>query len=112
MLQSPLYSRIMHTPFEDRDKILRRCGHHNVLSLDKKFHCTLAPEGAFDHSFWGCGDFCNEAAQLRTMRWIGRVKAEIGRMLANFAAQLSLRNFYLLPHWQCIMPGGQQQPQA
>ncbi len=87
----------MHTSFEDRDKILRRRGHYNVLSLNKKFHCTLAPEGAFDHSIWRCCDLCNETTQLRPMHWVGRVKAEISRMLANFAAQLSLRSLYLLP---------------
>jgi len=97
MLQSPLYSRILYTSLEDRDKILCGCGHHNVLSLDKKFHCTLAPEGACDHSIWDCGDLCNEATKLYPMDWIGGVKAEISRMFANFAAQLSLRNLCLLP---------------
>ena len=80
----------MHTSLEDRDKILRRCGNHNVLSLDKEFHCTLAAEGACNHSLWSCDDFCNEATKLRPMGRISWVKAEISRMFTNFSAQLSL----------------------
>jgi hypothetical protein len=80
----------MHTSLEDRDKILYRCGDHNILSLDKKFHCTLAAEGACDHSLWGCYDLCNEATKLCPMGWVRWVKAEISRMFTNFSAQLSL----------------------
>lgn len=87
----------MHTSLEDRDKIFRGCTHHNVLSLEKKFHRTLAPEGAFNHSIGGCCDLCNEATQLCPMHWVGWVKTEISRMFANFSAQLSLRNLWLLP---------------
>ena len=74
----------MHTSLEDRDKILHGCGDHNVLSLDKKFHCPLAAEGACDHSLWGCYDLCNEATKLYPMGWVSWVKAEISRMFTNF----------------------------
>lgn len=85
----------MHTSLKDRDKLLHRCGDHNVLSLDKKFHCTLAAKGACNHSLRGCYDLCNETTKLYPMRWVSWVKAKITRMFTNFSAQLSLRNFYL-----------------
>ena len=74
----------MHTSLEDRDKILHGCGDHNVLSLDKKFHSTLAAKDACDHSLWGCYDLCNEATKLRPMGGVSWVKAEISRMFTNF----------------------------
>src|SRR2546430_17325789 len=97
----------MHASLEDRDKILYGCGDHNVLSLDKKFHCTLAAEGACDHSLWGCYDLCNEATKLCPMGWVSWVKAEISRMFTNFSAQLSLRNLCLLPHAEHFIQSGE-----
>lgn len=88
----------MHASFEDRDKILRGCGYHHIVSFDEKFHCTLAAEDPFNHPIRGCVYLCNEVAQLCPLDWVGRVKAEISRMFANFAAQLSLRNF-CVPPW-------------
>jgi hypothetical protein len=97
-LQRPPYSRIIYASFEDRDKIIRRCADHNVLSLNEKLHCPLAAEGAFDHPIWGCLYLYNELAKLCSMAWVSRVKAEISRMFADFSAQLSLRNL-CVPPW-------------
>jgi hypothetical protein len=78
----------MHTSLEDRDKILYRCGDHNVLSLEKKFHCTLAAEGACNHSLWGCYNLCNEATKLCPMGWVRWVKAALNQFVILFGERV------------------------
>lgn len=82
----------MNAPLENRHKVICGRSYHHVFPFAQKFHHTLAPKGAIDNPIRGCCYLLDKVTQLCTVRRVSRIKAEISRVSANFAAQLLLRN--------------------